>query len=149
MESELPLMLNDGQVRLISGVWGEPGFGKVTAGMLEKAKQHLRDKFIVTGLTEQFDASLQLLKERLNWVGDITYRRLNVSRRGVSEQQLSRETVNTVRRANRHDLALYAYARELFVEQCAQQGALFNLRVRRLQTLNRAAPLRAKLGSIR
>ena len=39
LESGLPLMMNDAQVRLLSGVWGEPEFGEVSLAMLETAQQ--------------------------------------------------------------------------------------------------------------
>lgn len=141
MESRLPLMMNDGQVRLISGVWGEPGFGEVTPAMLETAKKNLADSFVVVGLTEQFDKTLCLLKENLNWQQDITYERLNVSPQGAKKDQISAATVDLVQRANQQDIALYAYAQDLFAEQCAQRGALFDIRVRRFQFANKSKPI--------
>lgn len=162
LESELPLMMNDGQVRLIAGVWGEPAFGQVTTGMLETAKKNLTDSFIVVGLTEQFDKTLYLLKENLNWSQPITYRQLNVAPQAAEENQIppataSAATIKLVKRLNQHDTALYAYAQELFKQQCAQQGALFGLRVRTFQLINKYQPalkkartysLRTKLRSL-
>ena len=157
LESGLPLMMNDGQVRLISGVWGDPAFGEVTLSMLETAKKNLADTFIVVGLTEQFDKTLCLLKEKLNWQQDITYQRLNVSRHGASEEQLPRATVELLKHVNRQDIALYAYAQDLFSEQCSQQGFLFGSRVRYFQFVNkygldiqklRTYSIRAKLKSL-
>ncbi len=137
LESGLPLMMNDGQVRLISGVWGDPDFGEVSLAMLETAKKNLVDSFIVVGITEQFDKTLCLLKEKLNWQQDITYQRLNVTSLGVSKNRLPRETVELIERVNRQDIALYDYAQELFHKQCSQQGAFFDLRVRYFQFLNK------------
>ena len=141
LESELPLMMNDGQVRLLSGVWGEPAFGEVSLAMLETARKNLADSFIVVGLTEQFDKTLYLLKEKLNWQQVITYQRQNVSRQGIKENQLPRATVELIKRINRQDIALYACAQDFFNEQCAQQGASFELRVRYFQFLNKYQPL--------
>jgi hypothetical protein len=140
LESGLPLMMNDAQVRLLSGVWGEPEFGEVSLAMLETAQQNLADSFIVVGLTEQFDKTLLLLKEKLNWQQDISYQRLNVTRQGVSEKRLPKETVELIKRVNRQDIALYAYAQDLFKEQCSQQGLLFGSRVRYFQFLNKYQP---------
>ncbi|NCF66866.1 MAG: sulfotransferase family 2 domain-containing protein [Chloroflexi bacterium] len=159
LESGLPLMMNDAQVRLLSGVWGEPEFGEVSLAMLETAQQNLADSFIVVGLTEQFDKTLLLLKEKLNWQQDISYQRLNVTRQGVSEKRLPKETVELIKRVNRQDIALYAYAQDLFKEQCSQQGLLFGSRVRYFQFLNKYQPemdikklrtysVRAKLRSL-
>jgi hypothetical protein len=141
LESGLPLMMNDAQVRLISGVWGEPAFGEVSLAMLETAKKNLADSFIVVGLTEQFDKTLSLLKEKLNWQQDIAYQRLNVTGQGVTKNQLPGATVKLIKRVNRQDIALYAYAQDLFNEQCSQQGALFEFRVRYFQFLNKYQPL--------
>jgi hypothetical protein len=157
LESGLPLMMNDAQVRLISGVWGEPAFAEVSPAMLDSAKKNLADAFIVVGLTEQFDKTLCLLKEKLNWQQDITYQRLNVSRQGMTEKQLPKATVELIKHVNRQDIALYAYAQDLFKEQCSQQGFLFGFRVRYFQFLNkygldikkfRTYSIRAKLRSL-
>lgn len=157
LESGLPLMMNDGQVRLISGVWGEPGFGEVTPEMLERAKKNMCDAFVVTGLMEQFDRTLCLLKEVLAWKQPITNRRLNVSPQGDQKSPLSPHTIELVQRINRQDLALYRFAQALFAEQCALQGPLFDARVRLFQMQNRLRPpgdrlrtysLRAKLRSL-
>jgi len=147
LESGLPLMMNDGQVRLLSGAWGEPAFGEVSPALLETAKRSLADSFIVAGLTEQFDKTLYLLKEKLNWQKDITYQRQNVSRQGLKENQLPKATVELIKRVNRQDIALYAYAHDLFDEQCAQQGALFPFRVRYFQLLNKYQPSIKRLRS--
>ena len=141
LASGLPLMMNDAQVRLISGVWGEPDFGEVSLAMLETAKKNLVDSFIVVGLTEQFDKTLFLLKEKLNWQHAITYQRLNVTRQGVTKNRLPGETVELIKRVNRQDIALYDYAQELFNEQCSQQGALFESRFRYSQFLDKYQPL--------
>ena len=145
LASKLPLMMNDGQVRLISGVWGEPAFGEVTEAMLEKAKKNLAESFAVAGITEQFDQTLCLLKENLKWQQAITYQRLNVSQQGLQASKLPAATVDLIQHANRQDLALYAYARNLFKEQCAQRGALFAWRVRRFQLTNKYGPIVKRL----
>lgn len=140
LESGLPLMMNDGQVRLISGVWGEPGFGEVTPEMLETAKKNLAESFIVVGLTEQFDRTLCLLKEKLNWSQPTTYQRLNVAPHSSKKSHLPAATLDLLKRANQQDGALYAFAQELFAQQCAQQGPLFDFRVRRFQLVNKLQP---------
>lgn len=145
LESGLPLMMNDGQVRLISGVWGETGFGQVTGSMLETAKKNLANSFIVAGLTEQFDRTLCLLKEKLNWSQPITYQRLNVAPQAPETKRLPVETMDLIKRVNQQDSALYAFAQELFAQQCAQQGALFDVRVRRFQLANKFRPAMRKI----
>ncbi len=157
LQSGLPLMMNDAQVRLISGVWGEPPFGAVTPVMRQTAEKNLADSFVVVGITEQYDKTLLLLKEKLGWQQDISYERLNVSSQGATAQTLSADTIDLIKQVNQQDIALYAYAVALFQEQCAQQGAAFPLRVRRFQFLNRYGAqleqartysIRAKLKSL-
>jgi hypothetical protein len=147
LDSELPLMMNDGQVRLISGVWGEPGFDEVTPVILETAKKNLADYFVVVGLMEHFDQTLCLLKENLGWEEDMTYQRLNVSKQGSKAHQLPAATVDLVKKVNQQDIALYAYAQERFAQQCAQRGPLFPLRLRQFQLQNRIKPTLKKLRS--
>jgi hypothetical protein len=53
------------QVRRIAGV--PPEKGPCTEATLEKALEHLRTDFAVSGLTERFDESLILMKRRLGW----------------------------------------------------------------------------------
>lgn len=40
-------MMNNGQVRLLSGVWGDAPFDGVTPAMLDKAKRNLRSCAVV------------------------------------------------------------------------------------------------------
>jgi hypothetical protein len=130
-------MLNDAQVRLISGVWGYAPFGEVTPEMLETAKQNLAQFFPVVGLTEQFDKTVMLLKETFNWPAAITYHRRNVSRDGKTADALPAQTIELIRHVNRQDQALYEFGRKLFREQCARRGPGFNLRVRKFQRINK------------
>jgi hypothetical protein len=157
LASGLPLMMNDGQVRLISGVWGEPSFGDVTPEMLEMAQRNLREAFVVAGLMEQFDRTLCLLKETLGWTQPITYRRLNVAPQREQKAAITPQTIELIQQANRQDLALYHFAQRLFAEQCARQGPLFEARVRLFQMQNRLRPfgeglrtysVRAKIRSL-
>jgi hypothetical protein len=138
-------MLNDAQVRLISGVWSDPFVGEVTPAMLEIAKTHLADSFAVVGLTEQFDKTLLLLKETFNWPASVTYLRQNVTQNGLTMDSLPAETIERIRQFNRQDQALYEFGRELFKEQCARQGPDFELRVRNFQRVNKYGQLLQRL----
>ncbi len=133
LETDNALMMNDGQVRLISGVWADPAFGETTREMLAMAENHLKTHFLV-GLTEEFDASLCLLKERLNWQGEISYQRYNVTTTGFTRETLPAETVTLIKEVNQLDIALYAFAKNLFRQQAQAQGVSFPLRVKLFQT---------------
>jgi hypothetical protein len=98
--------------RMLSGI-PDP-FGEVTEEMLERAKRNLREELVFFGLTERFDESLVLAKQRLGFRG-ILYRsssRVNDARpRG---REVPAELARAAERCNRYDIELYREARELF-----------------------------------
>lgn len=136
LESEVALMMNDGQTRLLSGVWGEIGFGDCSAADLALAKQNLSQHFSVVGLTERFDETLLLLKRTLGWRRSIFYRRQNVDANRPNRHALDAGTLALVAEVNRHDLALYAHAQTLFTAQLEGQSRLFPLQVKLFQWTN-------------
>ncbi|MFN2125368.1 MAG: sulfotransferase family 2 domain-containing protein [Candidatus Promineifilaceae bacterium] len=136
LQENYALMLNDAQVRLVSGVWGDAPFGEVTLAMLETAKENLTRSFPVVGLMEQFDKTVLLLKETFNWPAAITYHKRNVTKKGMTVDSLPPQTLARIKEVNRQDQALYEFGRELFKEQCARQGPGFDLRVRYFQRVN-------------
>jgi hypothetical protein len=109
------------QTRMLSGL-PEP-FGEVTEEMLERAKQNLSDGLVFFGLTERFDESLVLAKQRLG-LSSILYEsddRVNTTRpRG---EEVPEELVEAAERCNRFDIQLYRHARELF-ESVPERGQL-------------------------
>src|SRR5438876_241275 len=48
--------------------------------LLARAKRHLEEWFVIAGITERFDETLLLLKDRLGWTRSIYYREENVTR---------------------------------------------------------------------
>jgi DNA repair exonuclease SbcCD ATPase subunit len=86
----------------------------VTEEMLEQAKRNLREELVFFGLTERFDESLVLAKQRLGF-RSILYKssgRVNTKRpRG---DEVSEELAAAAERCNRYDIELYRYAEELF-----------------------------------
>ena len=145
LHSQLPVMLDNGQTRLLSGVWGDVGYGKMDESHLALAQRHLRDYFAVVGLQEQFDSSLLLMQKAFGW-RRIEYQKRNVTRNRPAQETLSAETLAAIREANLLDLQLYEYARQLFRRQLRQQGALFRARVRLFPLENR---LRRRYWAIR
>jgi hypothetical protein len=154
LEQDYALMLNDAQVRLVSGVWGDAPFGQVTPEMLQTAKKNLTDSFAVVGLMEEFDKTVLLLKETFNWPEPVTYLRRNVSKQGMTVDTLPPQTIARIRQVNQQDQALYEFGRDLFNAQCARLAPGFDLRARYFQHINkygqplqrlRAFSVRAKL----
>ena len=124
LERDYALMLNDAQVRLVSGVWGDARYGEVNPAMLETAKKNLAGFFAVVGLTEQFDKTVLLLKETFQWQGAITYLRRNVSEEGKTAARLPRATLDLIERSISR-IRPCTLRRKLFKKQCARQGPGF------------------------
>jgi hypothetical protein len=100
------------QTRMLSGL-PEP-FGEVDDEMLAQAKHNLRDGLAFFGLTERFDESLVLAKQRLG-LRSILYSssaRVNTSRPRGDEVPV--ELRRAAERCNRYDIELYRYAEQLF-----------------------------------
>jgi hypothetical protein len=113
------------QTRMLSGL-PEP-FGEVNDEMLAQAKHNLRDGLAFFGLTERFDESLVLAKQRLGLrsilhvppggggsarSGSKSAGRVNTSRpRG---DEVPEELRRAAERYNRYDIELYRYAEQLF-----------------------------------
>jgi hypothetical protein len=98
-------------------------FGEVTEEMLMEAKRNLRSELVFFGLTERFDESLVLAKQRLG-LRTILYRstaRVNAARpRG---DEIPKELRRMAERCNRYDIELYRYAVELF-DAAPERGEL-------------------------
>ncbi|MEM8722327.1 MAG: sulfotransferase family 2 domain-containing protein [Cyanobacteria bacterium P01_G01_bin.39] len=83
--------------------------------MLEQAKKNLQEHFSVVGITERFDETLILMKQKLGWDSYPYYYRRNTNRNiGYAQLQISEDTLATIREYNQLDIELYEYANELF-----------------------------------
>ena len=107
-----PNMCN-AQTRFIAG----ENFSKVNnePKMLEQAKTNLREHFSIVGITEKFDETLMLMKQKLGWNSSPYYYRRNTNR-SVSyvPHKIKEDTIATIREYNQLDIELYKYANELF-----------------------------------
>jgi Xaa-Pro aminopeptidase len=88
---------------------------------LQVAKQHLSENYAVVGITEQFDASLMLMKKVLNW-GNVTYMSRNITKTDDTRQKLSPEVISTVRQACAMDVEVYHHALSVFEAQKQAYG---------------------------
>ena len=141
LQSKLPLMMNDAQVRLLSGVWGDVPFGEVSKTMLSTAMSNLEKFFVVVGITKEFDKTLFLLRDALNWESNILYERRNVSNGSGASNMIPAETVSLIKQINQMDIQLYEYAKTLFSRQIKRQGPLFSLEVKFFQAQNWWGPV--------
>ena len=127
LDSGIPLMMNDGQVRLLSGVYTDANMGEVTEAMLAVAIANLRSCEVV-GLTEQFDLSLVLLQRAFGW-RYVGYEPANVGHNRPPAEAISAETIEAVRHYNRMDARLYEEAQRLMAQQAASAGRSLGLRL--------------------
>ena len=104
------------------------------ADRLERAKGNLRACAIV-GLTERFDETMLLLKAAYGWRMPL-YERRNVGRHRLSRQELPAEVIRQIEADNSLDVALYAYALELFAAQVRRYGPTLGRDVLVLRSLN-------------
>jgi len=72
------VQMDNGQIRYITGT--NKAFGTINEKDLEQAKLLIEEHFISVGLTERFDESLILLKNKIGWKKYPVYERANVNR---------------------------------------------------------------------
>lgn len=116
IEDEVALMLNDGQTRLLSGVWGDVGFGEIDRTHLDRAVEVLRRPDVLCGLAERFDESIDLFGRELGW----TVRsapHVNATTSTPHRSDVDAETAEAVAEVNRFDRQLVRIAAEILDER--------------------------------
>lgn len=140
IEQRVSVMNTDnGMTRLLCGLPDDARsvpFGGCTPDMLAAAKKNLRERVTVLGLTEQFDASLVLLRRHFGWKSPL-YTRKNITGGGSRTQELEPREVDLIQAANELDLKLYAYARVLFRNQLMRALPWIPIQVRYFRNKNR------------
>jgi hypothetical protein len=108
----------------------------VDAQTLAKAKDILDEHFLVAGTTARFDASVLLMKERLDWPIYPFYVR---SRTGNPEKKrpIPDHVKEKIRSQNHWDVQLYAYVSKKLDQEIEEQGDAFQRRLDRFQKMNR------------
>lgn len=126
---------DNGQVRRLSGVGDAVGFGECGQDALELALRNVHDHFAFVGLTERFDESLLILREKLGWTLPF-YLRQNTGRNRPHDAALPAQVRRAVERHNELDSALYAHVQALVAQEVAHRGPAFSRLVRRFRFLN-------------
>lgn len=101
---------NNFQTRSISGI---DAIENREAEVLEIAKSNLTTFFFV-GITEEFDAGLFVLQKKMAWLKKPYYLRGTVQ---AYKTSISEEERNIILKSNALDLALYDFAKELWLQQ--------------------------------
>ena len=122
------------------------------SGAVAEAKRNL-EGFLVVGLTERFEETFALLRRVLR-----LRLPLYVTRNVGRPVTVSERAVELIRERERYDLELYHFARDLFADHVARQGASFPVEVSayramrpiaRLAGTGRTAELLGKLSHAR
>ena len=131
-----PMELDNGQVRFISGVSGQKiKYGDCSVDLLEIAKDNLRKKFAVVGLSEYFSETLILFKKVFGWK-NMFYVKDNVTKDRPRLDDFSPEIIEAIRQHNRFDVALYEFAEKEFKRQLQQVG-VYKSEVRNFEKFNK------------
>lgn len=103
---------------------------------LDKAKKNLDEHFEVIGLTEQFDLSLLMLGQALDWK-IMYYVKENTGQARKKYPQPSEQELKEINELLRWDKELYAYAEKIFERQVARNPELLQ-RLASFQRENKA-----------
>lgn len=79
---------------------------------LEKAKKNLDKYFSIVGLTEFFDISTFLMKEKFSWDNIDYNKKVNVTKNRPTKEELSKEVIDIIEEKNKLDIQLYDHAKK-------------------------------------
>ncbi len=111
---------DNGMVRALSGIGESHPYGEIGEEECEAAVQHL-DHCVVAGLLEQFDASLLLMAQFLNW-STLYYARSNQNHEKPRFEEMSPEDRSLIEAHTRWDRVLYEAAAERLQQQVEAEG---------------------------
>ncbi|MBX9974020.1 sulfotransferase family 2 domain-containing protein [Cytobacillus firmus] len=92
------------------------GKNSLSPSDLEQAKQNLQEHFSVIGITEMFDDSVALMKQKFNW-NDISYVRKNQTKKRLSKEEIDPIIINKIKANNELDIQLYNWAKNRLVQE--------------------------------
>jgi hypothetical protein len=135
LDAGLRIDLDNGQTRWLSGTpYVAPG--EVTPDMLAAAKANL-ETFAAVGIQESFEESLVLIARALGWRKSLAYRSANLTPGRSRVEDLPASDLEALRRSNRLDEELYAFARERFEAQLEDAGPVARRHAARLRRVSR------------
>ncbi|UOE53086.1 sulfotransferase family 2 domain-containing protein [Bacillus sp. CMF12] len=92
------------------------GKNSLSPSDLKQAKQNLEEHFSVIGITEMFDDSVALMKQKFNW-NDISYVRKNQTKKRLSKEEIDPIIINKIKANNELDIQLYNWAKNRLVQE--------------------------------
>jgi hypothetical protein len=133
-QSGMTKELDNLQVRMLQGDEHAIPFGEVDEAHLALAKKNIEAHFPVVGLTEYFDESLLLIRDRL-WKLFPFYVRANQVKK--EKPKLDEDLVQLIREQNQYDILLYEWAEQRLLKQVAEAGSGFPPRLDSFRKMNR------------
>jgi len=127
---------NNDQTRLLAGECEPVASDARGRQLFALATQHLRNDFAMTGLTEDFDRSVLLMKRAFGWRSAPFYTRDNVTRQRPTRERIPEETLRVIAAYNQLDLELYDYARALLQAQIQLHGTSLEKELHAFKRLN-------------
>ncbi len=89
--------------------------------LIEAVKHQLTHRFSLFGLTEFYDHFLLMAQRALGW-NDIYYQRMNSSKVKTDKSSIDPEVMDLIKEQNAVDIALYDYAKKLFIQRFEEMG---------------------------
>lgn len=117
------ILIDNGQVRYLSGIGDTKPFGSLSEEDLEKAKINLSK--MAFGITEEFNKSMLYLKNEAIFK-HILYLSRNVGT--AAQYKLSEQEESLIRERNKLDIELYDFALSLFNEKTKQISRIQRLK---------------------
>lgn len=138
LNSNIAINVSNIQTRLIAGV-NEPILKrhprKITENDLNIAKKNLNN-FQAFGLLEYFDLSILLFQKKLNWKNNILYTRQNTNKKKLEKEKINKSTIKLIIKRNKHDIALYEYAKLIFNNVTQKENNL-EIKLKQFQKINK------------
>lgn len=119
LESGLAMAADNGMTRMLTNNdFDKIPNGEININLATEAINNIKDKFIAVGITEEFDTSLKLFKEKLNWtiIPDYTIDN-KTSQKKISYKEIYNffEANKKMQRFINADLKIYNFVKEKFL----------------------------------
>jgi len=141
---------NNFQTRVLSttnGISDFPEFGQCDDKMLESARQNLKERCLLSGITERFDEVLMLLKYQLGW-GQPYFINRNVNRNRPKQSEITPEQLATICKNNALDLILYEEVKSRLNQILAEAPDSLTLDLRYFRLVNKNVfPMYCRVGN--
>lgn len=116
IKSRHDLHFDNGMVRIFSNMeLDEPGYGLVKLYHLKEACDNL-EKYFYVGLTENFNESIVLFSNLLNWRSYPLYTKASFAKKS-EDFEIEDGVLNLIKQENKLDIKLYNFGRRLFYIQ--------------------------------